>query len=361
MNLHILPDSKFSERFISNLEELDLLSTNKIIIRSNEKALKYTRKDVPFAPLYSASFDNICGPTSEYSKVFLHQFSPLMYRWVSSNKFNELNWCPWGVDVYHLPGITRLLFEKQTWEGFSRYNWRKDFLYNLKVLLTSVPFRDKAHAKVNRILTWMHEEFKFIKDHLNVNDPRWEFFFYENALPYESLVKESEGFSPNDQTPIRLVVGNSGTDTNNHLDAIRIINEMSINADLIIPLSYGDKRYTSFLKSNLSFYKNGTITFLEGFMNFDEYIEMLRGTHGLIMNHVRPQGYGNIFIMMALGKPVFFNKNNISLADLNRLNVKWQPIEQIVSYFSSERTAPVQIVPQFTHQNLLRTYKALFQ
>ena len=93
MNLHIVPDSKFSDSFYTNLKELGIESQNKFVIRTNEPAPKFISHKLPFAKLYSATFNDLVGETSQYEKVFIHQFSPLMYRWVALNTFQEINWC----------------------------------------------------------------------------------------------------------------------------------------------------------------------------------------------------------------------------------------------------------------------------
>ena len=86
MNLHIVPDSKFINAFYNNLGELGLLQKNKIIVRSSNK-LKYIEHDLPTAPLYGAAFDELTGDTMQYDAVYIHLFSPLMYRWVARHSF----------------------------------------------------------------------------------------------------------------------------------------------------------------------------------------------------------------------------------------------------------------------------------
>ena len=68
---------------------------------------------------------------------------------------------------------------------------------------------------------------------------------------------------------------------------------------------------------------------LDRYMPFEEYLNFLAASDGLIMNTFRPQGYGNILMMMYLGKPVYFNPKNISFPDLNATGLKWMPIESL--------------------------------
>ena len=117
---------------------------------------------------------------------------------------------------------------------------------------------------------------------------------------------------------------------------VQFLEDNRIQADLLIPVSYGDKRYISFLKKHLKF-KYGKVEFVDRYMEFEEYLNFLATSDGLIMNTIRPQGYGNILMMMYIGKPVFFNPKNISLQDLDSAGLKWEPIESLKAMMSNLR------------------------
>jgi dTDP-N-acetylfucosamine:lipid II N-acetylfucosaminyltransferase len=360
MNLHIVSDSKFSNTFFKNLQELGLLGKNKFVVQSNQKSLSHITFDIPFARLYSKKFSQEIGDTNQYEKVFIHQFSPLMYRWVATNKFRELNWMIWGGDLYNLPFVSHNFYEPKTNEYIRRHKSGNNFLYLLKVYLGNMPFRKIAYAKVKRILTWMHSEYEFASKNIPSLDGKHEFFFYENQSPYQDLDQYTK---PNTvkKERFRIIVGNSGTPTNNHLDAIQRIADSGLPADLIIPVGYGESSYIDFLKTNVSFYNQGSVEFVDRFIEFAEYVDLLNSADALVMNHIRPQGYGNIFMMMYLGKPVFLNENNISLSDLNQAGLKWSSLKnfgmlpQMPMYDSREK-----ILTLLSHDRLGSIYKRLF-
>jgi dTDP-N-acetylfucosamine:lipid II N-acetylfucosaminyltransferase len=363
MNLHILSDSKFSETFYSNIKSLGLLNRNKFVVRSNHKKLKHISHDLPAGSPYSREFNEQVGDTLTYDHIFIHQFSPLMYRWVAMRSFKSLNWCVWGADLYNLPRLSRQFYEPETWKEFSKNNFRKnDFLYTVKLYATNMLFQSAAYKKVDHVLTWMQSEFMFAKQYLPLTKATWKFFFYENHVPYEKLDELTAESQPSLKQGIQFILGNSGTDTNNHIDAVREISRSGIKIDLIIPVSYGQDEYVRFLKKNLSFYKEGAIEYLEKFMNFEDYLSMLNRSDGLIMNHLRPQGYGNIFMMMYLNKPVFLNSNNISLPDLNRNHLKWLPLEDIGNFKKGQQIQNKNQVQQFlSHEKLQAVYTELFR
>ena len=359
MNLHIVPDNTFINKFYDNLNELGLLGVNKIVVRSNDSKLKSIRHNLPFAPLYSTRFASLVGNTELYEKVFIHYFTPLMYRWVARHKFRELNWMIWGGDLYNLPSLDHICYEPLTFQQFVKKDRSiKTLLYRLKVLVTNSPFKHKAYSKVNNILTWMSSEYQFAVEHLLVHATQ-KFFFYENQLPYEKLNLMVAPVNRNGR-PV-LIIGNSGSPENNHLDIVRFLDENRVNADLLIPVSYGDAGYIMFLKKKLT-YGYGKIEFIDRYMPFEEYLNFLGQADALVMNTIRPQGYGNILMMMYIGKPVFFNEKNISLPDLGKAGLQWFPVESLRSYSKEKFMASNKeaVTNLLSHERLLKEYQLLF-
>jgi len=359
MNLHVVPDNSFINKFCDNLEELGLWQNNKVIVRSNEGALKSIKHNLPFAPLYSSRFSSLIGNTSKYEKVFIHYLTPLLYRWLTKNNFQEVNWMIWGGDLYNLPALERICYESKTWDEYVRKDWSaQTVLYNLKIKLTQSPFREKAYWKIKNVLTWMREEYSFAMHNLSLN-AHHKFFFYENQLPYEKL--DALAKPGNSSQKLSLILGNSGSPANNHLEAVQYLENNRIAVDLVVPVSYGDKRYIAFLKKTLKF-SYGKIDFLDRHMPFEEYLNLLASADGLIMNTIRPQGYGNILMMMYMAKPVFFNPKNISLPDLNAANLRWMPLDDLHSseILRSEVSNKEAVINLLSHDTLLKTYQELF-
>jgi len=80
------------------------------------------------------------------------------------------------------------------------------------------------------------------------------------------------------------------------------------------------------------------------------------------MNTLRPQGFGNILMMMYLGKPVFFNAKNISLPDLTAANIKWFSMEDLQSPKNNSAQAQNKeaIAKLLSHDRLMSEYRVLF-
>jgi hypothetical protein len=358
MNLHIVPDNTFINAFYDNLKELGLLGGNRLVVRTNGKNLVSVKRDLPFAPLYSERFENFVGDTGEYKKVFIHYFTPLLYKWVARHQFNELNWMVWGGDLYNLPGIDALCYEPITLNKYiKRDRSLATLLYKLKVYMIHDSFKTAAYGKVSNILTWMREEHQFALSHLPVKAGH-KFFFYENQSPYAALDAFRKPIQGKEK--IRLIIGNSGTPANNHLDVVEFLNQQGVQADLIIPVSYGDKRYISFLKKHLTF-GHGSLQFIEEYMSFEDYVEVLSGADALVMNTVRPQGYGNILMMLYLDKPVFFNEKNSSLAELREAGINYRYIRELPALKKGTLVENKnRVAALLSHDRLLATYRQQF-
>jgi dTDP-N-acetylfucosamine:lipid II N-acetylfucosaminyltransferase len=359
MNLHIVPDSSFINAFYDNLQEIGALENNRIVVRTNAKRLEVIRYELPFAKLNSASFTEIVGDTSQYEHVFIHYFTPLLYRWVAKNQFKALHWMVWGGDLYNLSGLEKLCYGPATWRYVNRDWSLTKMLYELKVRLTQAPYRRQAFSKIKNVLTWMEEEYRFATEHLPLS-AEFRFFFYENNQAYHKIDELVTAKSKRHETPVYLL-GNSGSPANNHLEVVRYLDEKKVKAHLLIPVSYGDARYIKFLKKNLH-YRQGTLEFVEHYMKFEEYLSLLSTTDGLIMNTVRPQGYGNILMMMYMNKPVFFHEKNISLPDLTRLDMEWHALTELASGLAigDSGSNKARIASVFAHERILALYKELF-
>ena len=186
MNLHIVPDNVFVNKFYENLQELGIAGQNKLVVRTNQRKLKYIRHNLPFASLYSAGFDELTGATQDYQNVFIHQFTPLLYRWVATHDFNKLNWMVWGSDLYNLPFLKTGLYEELTKTQYiDRRISLQHFLYEMKVRLLHDRYREKAYSKVDGVLTWMTSEFRFARQHIpELKAAHHFFFFIAHVLQY---------------------------------------------------------------------------------------------------------------------------------------------------------------------------------
>ena len=156
--------------------------------------------------------------------------------------------------------------------------------------------------------------------------------------------------------PIRVLLGNSGDPTNNHMDAIKYMKSPRLcDCEIYSPLSYGDKAYIDFIEKWMRKKIGKRFVSLNSYMNREEYLNFLSTIDLVVMNHNRQQAVGNIISALVLGKPVFMKKNSVTYKMLKRMNVS--NVYDIKTLLHVD----IDMVRLQAYKNREETIKALFQ
>lgn len=104
----------------------------------------------------------------------------------------------------------------------------------------------------------------------------------------------------------RIVIGNSSTNSNRHLELFEKIKHLDLtNVDLYCPLSYGEKEYRDrVIKQGYKLFGNHFHP-LTDYMKYEEYMQFLCTCDVGIYNNNRQQALGNINRMLDFGKKVY--------------------------------------------------------
>ena len=119
-----------------------------------------------------------------------------------------------------------------------------------------------------------------------------------------------------------ILIGNSATLSNNHLDIFDIIK--NTNSKMIVPLSYGAYGYQDYkerviYQGNKLFKDN--FHAIKSFLPIQEYDKILMSCNTMIMYHIRQQALGNIYMALYLGMRVFLNKKSITYKYMNDIGM----------------------------------------
>lgn len=135
----------------------------------------------------------------------------------------------------------------------------------------------------------------------------------------------------------RIVVGNSATESNYHLEAFHILSRMDIsNAEIYCPLSYGDNSYRDrVIASGKQLFGTKFIPVLD-YMDLDTYQEFLASCDIGLYNNKRQQGLGNISRMLNLGKKVYIRSDTPMWRYYHNLGYKINDIMDIKSQTTRE-------------------------
>ena len=364
MNLHIFLDEKFVDPFVERLEGLSL-GNNKYIVTTEEKVLKRVSRSIDFAPVGSRAFDNKVGKSSDYNKVFFHYLSVGAYSWILRNRFRSLNWMVWGSDLYQLPFVKNdvtLPLTKRFLQEYRLVNLEKQnsWTYQLKYKMIT-PF---IYGKIDGIYTWMPPEFDFAIKNLPLywNKPQHVFFRYPLNIQWDAISRAVGEMKFLRLEKPKVLIGNSGAYSNNHLDALKLIDRLDYRCT--VPLSYGPRNYVDVLKTFLHGRTN--VSVVTQFLSFNEYVEFINDHDAIVINTLRPQAVGNIWLSMVLGKPVFLNEENVLCNYLRSLGFDILNIEDLPDYpriardfdpFHNKKL----LTEKFSDSKLDETYLRLFK
>ena len=198
------------------------------------------------------------------------------------------------------------------------------------------------------LVTGTKGEVDYVRNNYNAKGEHIEAFVYTS-----NLFKKINS-SPKIDGKIRILVGNSSTETNQHFE---VFNKLEIykneNIEIFVPLSYGDFKYgMQVMKVGYEIFGDKFKPIID-FMNEQDYYKFLSTIDIGIFNHNRQQGMGNIITLLGMGKKVYMNpevttyemfidKNikvdRFKLFDLNLLTPKivQKNISLIEKYFSED-------------------------
>lgn len=321
MILHVMHYDKFIEPFIDFVNDNFDLSNHKFIIINNpmqEVLEKF--KNVEFLN----SDDELNNKVLEYIKksektilhgLFRKRINELLYN--NSELLKKTYWVMWGGDFY-FP-------EKQ--DEIQKY-----IIRNVAYLVTGTD-----------------GEVEYVRKNYDARGKHLKAFVYPSNLFKEITLKER-----NDTSSLNILIGNSSTITNQHIEVFNKLEKFkNKDMNIFVPLSYGDFQYgMQVMKHGYEMFGNKFKPIID-FMAEDKYYEFLSTIDIAFFNHNRQQGMGNIITLLGFGKTVFMNSStstfgmfkqeglkvfdmkNFSL-DLLKIEEKEKNIEIIKKTFSKE-------------------------
>lgn len=300
--LHLAKDEKFIDMGVEAFERV-FPGRNDLYIRTNKK-LKYVKKIIPKKIV--GRFETLVGVSKNdfknYDVVILHSLHKKWFRSILKiPKEIPVVWIGWGFDYYDIIFESRnaLLLEKTRNVVNQLKSKKKGILEDLLK-----PSKPSVINRINFFSPVIPEEFQMTKQKCLTNHfPDQCFWNYGNLEDNYTLNLSSdwvEGHS--------ILLGNSASDTNNHLDVFDYLKESQQR--IVMPLSYGNLKYRDqvIVEAQSRFGKQAVC--LVDFMPLDQYLKLISECGYVIMNHVRQQGLGNIITMLYLGAKIFLREEN---------------------------------------------------
>jgi hypothetical protein len=255
-------------------------------------------------------------------------------------------WLGWGFDYYpllankfeglYLPKTEALireiknnnslkLFYKLT---FPKFNTFLKY-FSLKILPHSGFLRYNSIQTVAKridVYRVLETEIEMLKTELpKLNADHCKHFYYTVEDIYDK--------GPSEMTGSNILLGNSATFSNNHIEAFDILKKIVCQKRKIItPLNYGNIHYAEKIcqmgKKQLG---NSFVPLLD-WLPLEEYNQKISQCGFVIMNHKRQQAFGNINSALYKGAKVFLRPENLLFKYYKSIGMKIFSIEDFENY-----------------------------
>jgi hypothetical protein len=306
--LHLANDEKFIDQAIRAFERA-APDANDLYVYS-AKPLKFVKSPATIVSALSVLTGKVSKDISTYDLIIIHSLNPVWYKAILKLPDHlPLVWIGWGYDYYDIIYKSRdEMLLPLTCLELSKTTHRNSIPKKIKSFLKNNIFSKDKSKIINRINFFspvLPSEYSMVnKKYSGEKFPEYALWNYGNLE--EDFVK---GFTNKQVTGDSILIGNSASAENNHLDSFDLLSSFGINnRDIISPLSYGNAGYRDLIL------KNGHKLFghhfepLIDFIPIDNYVKILESCGFVIMNHVRQQAVGNIVIMLYLGAKIFLRQ-----------------------------------------------------
>tara|TARA_B100002019_G_C21231794_1_gene580469 strand:+ start:566 stop:1609 length:1044 start_codon:yes stop_codon:yes gene_type:complete len=155
---------------------------------------------------------------------------------------------------------------------------------------------------------------------------------YIECISYPSNLSPDPMPEPPSTSKINILVGNSGSASNNHEEVfLKLEKYKNHDVSIYVPLTYGDASYIEkIIKQGQNRFGDNFFPITEHMSN-SEYQSFLNSIDIAAFNHPRQQGMGNIISLLGYGKKVFirsditswefFLSKDIFVFDVNELEI----------------------------------------
>jgi len=317
MILHLITDDKFADYAINQFKEIDNTSRFVLVKPTEATTLSYLKgiENVQQLVLNSFEYKEFLKNLHEFSGLIIHGF---FYAWqeefVLSAPYDlKVAWVCWGGEIYgrnefesgFLAPKTKLLHRikqlKRILKGRSFRN--PEFLVELK-----------SFNRINFCLTDMVQEYEFAK---RVTNSTMRYLWYNYYSIEETVgVLQNKIIQGNN-----ILVGNSCTLTNNHLDAFHLLGQFDLeDRKIIVPLSYGENwLQKKIIQQGIKVFRDNFEPLID-FLERDTYNQYICSASIMIMNHYRPQAQGNIITGLWLGAKVYLSNKSMTYSHFKEMD-----------------------------------------
>ena len=328
--LHLATDEKFINSIywqFNNLNNTE--NTFVILVDSDYLAIKYVEihDNFQLVEKNKKGLNHCLREIESHDIVICHGLNYFQSQIVlKTSATSKLIWFFWGGEFYDNPQLLKLKsIGEKTKKYFVKSTLKDKFKSLIRPLYYGVTNKTQtpeqsvlaAAKKIKHFGILYREEMDYFKSLgcLSSNVSLFKMTYY----PLEFIFKDIEHIKVNGTN---ILLGNSASLTNNHLEAFDILKDFNFqDRKLIVPLSYGDTNYAeSIIQTGKTLFGHNLFPITD-FKTLNEFNTLLSSCNVVIMNHFRQQAVGNVIAVLWMGAKVYLNESNTLFHYLKRIGV----------------------------------------
>ena len=246
-------------------------------------------------------FRQVLRSQSDWEGVIVQCMSPGMMRLLRELPSSiPVAWKIWGFEAYNYwPALAGNLYQPLT-KGFLCGHIERSWKRRLRPWFYRLSGRLDGFSRVRLFLSLFQEEYDLFRN-VGLLSGNAEFCWCTVGLSDPAKI-------PVAPLGDDILLGNSATPENNHVDAFSQMARMDLQGrSVIVPLSYGNMHYREWVLREGKRMLGQAFEPLVEFMPRPEYFKILRRCGISLMNHLRQQALGNIFMQLRMGSNVYLN------------------------------------------------------
>jgi len=310
MNIaHLIPDSAFLPFVVDTFEEA-VPGGNVFFVYGAEKGLE--RHKLPkgvwaeSTGTETADLARVGAAFAESRVVIAHSMSTFAAAALIAAPPSTLRvWSGWGGDYYGTTfnEMSGLLGPKTSRFVRGRRRWRE-----VALRAHATPWLRRLYGDASAVTDVFSAP---VPTDLAVFQRRFRRFNGRyHQLNYAS-VQDTYSLLPDHVTGSDILVGNSASPENNHLETLELLAEVGIgHRRVLAPLSYGDRSYGDEIERAGQQLFGDRFVAVREFLPLDQYSRLVAGCDVVVMGHRRQQALGNIARAVWQGAHVFLDRRS---------------------------------------------------
>ena len=348
MNYHIMVQDKFLDSFIADVYATGEENNNIFWFRGDKGENSYIKTDkaIEYIGYDKLIIKNKLKSLSSGDAVFIHWYD----MWIADLVYglpNKLFVFFWGGELFEEPfwHHAKWIYDEKTFrivkeQRYPKIIWQKNIIKTIRSIKKVLQYPQVVKKEYEVKKKQVERIDYVICGHFNIGEIKKVKELYPTfkakhlAGQYDlnfDLANEIE-VKNIPKAVIKILVGNSAAESNNHLDAFEKLKKLK-NIAIYCPLSYGSVSYREMV------IKAGERIFgqnfhpITDFMQRKEYVEFVNEMDIIYMYHNRSQAWGNIATALTLGKPVFLKEENALKLSVSGLGIKTYNANLVDDYY----------------------------